>query len=263
MLNNTTTFTTIAGTILAFGMSVTNAEECPTTYNQLDSALTRSVKASGGPTNGGLDFHMWGTVVSIDGTVCAIAKSGDLLNYQWLGSRAISAQKASTAIFFSTPDLALSSANLYAPTQPGGSLFGLQLSNSVDPAVAYTGDSALYGTGNDPMVGLKPGGINVFGGGLALYDQNGTLVGAVGVSGDTSCADHNVATRVRNKLGLRNIPAGVNNGTDNIIYDAQAGNANGTLDGFEHPECGNNEVNVNNNNIQNFFLNNKVFEYSN
>ncbi len=95
----------------------------------------------------------------------------------------------------------------------------------------------------------------MFGGGLALYDSNGTLVGAVGVSGDTSCADHNIAMRVRNKLGFNNVPAGVNNGTDNIIYDTQAGNNNGALDGFEHPECGNNEVNVNNN-IQNFFLNN-------
>lgn len=255
-MNNSSTISVVCAAILSLGMNATIAAECPTiSHSNLTSALTRSVKASGGATNGGLDFNMWATVVSIDGTVCSIAKSGTLLNDQWLGSRSISAQKASTAIFFSTPDFALSSANLYAPTQPGGSLFGLQLSNPVNPTVAYAGDSVLYGTATDPMVGLKPGGINVFGGGLALYDSNGTLVGAVGVSGDTSCADHNIAMRVRNKLGYNNVPAGVNNGTDNIIYDAQAGNNNGALDGFEHPECGNNEVNVNNN-IQNFFLNN-------
>jgi uncharacterized protein GlcG (DUF336 family) len=32
----------------------------------------------------------------------------------------------------------------------------------------------------------------VFGGGLALYDDQG-IVGGLGVSGDSACADHNVA----------------------------------------------------------------------
>jgi uncharacterized protein GlcG (DUF336 family) len=50
------------------------------------------------------------------------------------------------------------------------------------------------------MVGKKIGGVNVFGGGLALYDGSG-VIGAVGVSCDTSCADHNIAWRVRKTLG--------------------------------------------------------------
>jgi hypothetical protein len=37
------------------------------------------------------------------------------------------------------------------------------------------------------MVGGRIGGVNVFGGGLALYDKHGQRVGGVGVSGDTSC----------------------------------------------------------------------------
>jgi uncharacterized protein GlcG (DUF336 family) len=37
------------------------------------------------------------------------------------------------------------------------------------------------------MVGQKIGGVNVFGGGLALYNKYRQVVGAVGVSGDTSC----------------------------------------------------------------------------
>lgn len=255
-MKKTSTLSALCAALLSAGINTASAAECPAiSYEQLTSALKGIVKPSGGRPNGGLDFNMWATVVSTDGTVCLLTKTGDLLNDQWLGSRSIAAQKASTAIFFSTPDFALSTANLYAPTQPGGSLFGLQLSNPVNPAVVYAGDSALYGTANDPMVGLKPGGINVFGGGLPLYDKNGTLVGAIGVSGDTSCADHNIATGVRFRLGFSNVPAGVNNGTDNIIYDAVAGNGNGKIDGFEHPECGGNEVNVNNN-IQNFILNN-------
>ena len=41
----------------------------------------------------------------------------------------------------------------------------------------------------------------MFGGGLAAY-KGGVKVGAVGVSGDTSCTDHMVAWRTRNTLGL-------------------------------------------------------------
>ena len=52
----------------------------------------------------------------------------------------------------------------------GGSLFGLQASNPVDTGVAYGGNPANYGQPNDPMVGGRIGGVNVFGGGLALYN---------------------------------------------------------------------------------------------
>jgi uncharacterized protein GlcG (DUF336 family) len=45
------------------------------------------------------------------------------------------------------------------------------------------------------MVGKQLGGGIVFGGGLALYSDN-DVVGGLGVSGDTSCADHNIAWRV-------------------------------------------------------------------
>lgn len=69
-------------------------------------------------------------------------------------------------------------------------MFGLQESNPVNTDVAYGGESSDYGTPDDFMVGKKIGGINVFGGGLPLYDSEGILIGAIGVSGDSSCADH-------------------------------------------------------------------------
>ena len=125
---------------------------------------------------------MWATVVDVDGTVCAVAFTGKAFTDQFLGSRVISAQKANTANAFSLDGLALSTANLYAPTQPGGSLFGLQEALPVDAAAAYAGEAETFGTANDPMVGKRIGGVNVFGGGLALYD--GEKIGAVGVSGD-------------------------------------------------------------------------------
>src|SRR3989454_2302576 len=103
--------------------------------------------------NGGFNLDMWPTVVNRDGLVCAVAFTGSDRGQQWPGSRVISAQKANTANAFSLPALALSTANLYTATQPGGSLFGLQLSNPVSTDVAYSGNPAQYGQANDPMVG--------------------------------------------------------------------------------------------------------------
>jgi uncharacterized protein GlcG (DUF336 family) len=191
--------------------------------------------------------------------VCAVAFTGNDRGAQWPGSRVISAQKASTANAFSldpssnsngsgqAAGLALSTANLYSAVQPGGSLYGLQASNPVDTAVAYRGPSSQYGTAQDPMVGYKIGGVNVFGGGLALYNSRHQLIGAVGVSGDTSCADHDIAWRTRHALGLDFLSgvAGVSGDParpDNIIYDIKPNPSGGTgisASGYGHPTCPN------------------------
>ena len=76
------------------------------------------------------------------------------------------------------------------------------------------------------------------GGGVALY-KNGKVVGAVGVSGDTSCADHHIGWRVRDNLGLDQMVgvggvSGDANRPDNIIYDISGGVSAG---GFGHPTC--------------------------
>jgi hypothetical protein len=93
------------------------------------------------------------------------------------------------------------------------------------------------------MVGGRIGGVNVFGGGLALYDASGVLVGALGVSGDSSCADHNIAWRTRNNLALDFVPGGVSGDParpDNIVYDitSQLGQQEGVSEsGWGHPAC--------------------------
>src|SRR5688572_10275613 len=199
----------------------------------------------------GLNNHMWATIVDRDGVVCAVAFSGTDRASQWGASRVISAQKASTAASLGLDStsssagsgqasgLALSTANLFSAEQPGGSLFGLQESNPVNVTVAYAPPYASYGTAKDPMVNGRIGGINVFGGGLALYAGGKRIVGGVGVSGDTSCADHNIAWRLRANLDLDHLMgvggvSGDKARPDNIIYDIANGVSKG---GFGHPQC--------------------------
>lgn len=244
----------------------------PADYATFKSKLVTAVQAVG---NGGLGFNMWATIVAKDGTVCAVAFSGTFASHQWLASRVISAQKATTANSLSLGTVsgassngkfALATANLYSAVQPGGSLYGLADSNPVAGAGAYgdridvtTGafigpaNTATYGTLTDPMMGQVIGGINVFGGGLALYDSK-KRVGGVGVSGDTSCTDHMVAWQLRNGLALDLLAtAGINGPAaafsadvthpDNIIWDITPNPSGGTgisTSGFGHPTCLNN-----------------------
>jgi uncharacterized protein GlcG (DUF336 family) len=222
------------------------------------AALKAALVAATQAETSGLNNHMWATVVNRDGIVCAVVFSGATRAAQWPGSRVISAQKANTANAFSldaasasngsgqAKGLALSTANLYSAVQPGGSLYGLQHSNPVDTDAAYeAGGSTAFGTTGDPMLNRAVGGVNVFGGGLGLYASGARLVGGVGVSGDTSCADHNIAWRVRQALNL-DFLAGVGGVSgdatrpDNIVFDIAdnaAGGSGISKGGFGHPKC--------------------------
>jgi uncharacterized protein GlcG (DUF336 family) len=173
-----------------------------------------------GDGNGGIfkPNRMWSAVVDRDGRLCSVTKLGDA----WPGSRAIAIAKAYTANGFSNDKLALSTANLYGATQPGGSLYGLNNSNPFD--ARFLAD----GTGQGRVLG----GVITFGGGVALY-VGGKVIGGLGVSGDSACADHAIAYRMRKLAGLDGIPAGVGAGnTDNILYAT-----NPVPVGFEHPHC--------------------------
>jgi uncharacterized protein GlcG (DUF336 family) len=171
--------------------------------------------------NGGIfsPNRMWSAVVDREGRLCSVIVIGDA----WPGSRAIAIAKASTANDFSNDALSLSTANLYAATQPGGSLYGLNNSNPFNPFFLK------QGTG----IGDVPGGIITFGGGVPLY-VGGKVIGGLGVSGDSACADHVIAFRMRRNVGLNKIPAGVGfNGTDNIEFPP----TNQEPSGFQHPHC--------------------------
>ena len=118
--------------------------------------------------------------------------SRDATRFSW----DVSAQKARTALFFSTTNRAYSartvgflSQSLYPPgivgTNPG-LFFGLQERFSIitpTPLVATNPvNGAIFTTSTSVNPNL-PNGITIFPGGFPLY-RNGVLIGAIGVSGD-------------------------------------------------------------------------------
>jgi len=190
----------------------------------------------------GFGLGMWATLMDTSGRVCYVysvdgekaAPNGGLSsgNNAWLGSRIISAQKANTANAFSLDELSIPTGAISVAVYPGGSLYGLQHSNPVDAARAYRGQASKHGTESDPLVNARPGGVNVFGGGIALYDVEGIKIGAIGVSGDTSCRDASMAFNTRMQLGLDNSP-----NPDVLTLVAEPN------DLFQQPLCGVNDPN--------------------
>ena len=82
--------------------------------------------------------------------------------------------------------------------------------------------------------------------GLGLYGSSKKAVGGVGVSGDTSCTDHNIAWRVRHELALDNLfgvggVSGDPSRPDNIVFDLvpNPGGPGHSAGGFGHPTCSN------------------------
>ena len=97
-------------------------------------------------------------VVDAGGNLKAFARQENA----WIGSIDIAQKKARTARFFDMP-----TGEIGKLSQPGGSLYNIEHSN---------------------------GGLITFPGGVPLKDADGTVIGAVGVSGSTVENDHAVAT---------------------------------------------------------------------
>jgi len=224
----------VAVFFLATAPSAMGASRCDglPTKGQLQAHLVNAAAGTGisGPLGpgtgaGGLfgGTRMWGAVVNRDGELCAFVTSTTDPTQTWPGSQAIAKAKAYTANAFSNELVPLSTARLYTLSQPGHSLFGLNNSNPFHSHVLAPPSGS--GGGN----GQIAGGIITFGGGVPLYDAGGEIIGGLGVSGDTACADHEIAKRVRDLAGLN--PGG-GPLADDIVYTAVDG---ASL--FAHPLC--------------------------
>jgi uncharacterized protein GlcG (DUF336 family) len=231
----------LAGTLLLIAVAAAVPGRAPGAdcgavpdHAKLRQALADAVK-QGRDANAGMGNQEWAATVDRDGIVCAVAFSGPDRSAEWPGSRLIAAEKASTANALSAPNFALSTANLWAGAQPGGSLYGLTTAAPPNPAAAFAGDPKDFGQPNDPLVGKPIGGVIVFGGGLALYASTGKIVGGLGVSGDTACTDHIIAWKMRHALALDAVPMGpAPGGNDNMILDVEGTRS---PSGFGHPTC--------------------------
>ncbi|MFN3623307.1 MAG: GlcG/HbpS family heme-binding protein [Hyphomicrobium sp.] len=93
----------------------------------------------------------------------------------WVGSIDIAIKKAKTAVFFGMP-----TGEIGKLSQPGKSLYGIEHSNE---------------------------GLITFPGGLPIVDDEGVLVGAIGVSGSSVENDHKVAAAGLKVVGVSELPA--------------------------------------------------------
>ena len=167
--------------------------------------------------------HEWAAVVDRTGRLCAIVTTDKDPTLAWPGSQGIAKAKAFTANAFSSDTAPMSTARLYTMSQPGRSLWGAGAGDPFNPECLDPADAA-------GGVGKVCGGVIAFGGGLPLY-RNQTKVGGLGLSGDTPCADHEIAKRVRDAAGL-NPPKGAT--ADDITYSSVDG-----ASVYTHPLCPN------------------------
>jgi uncharacterized protein GlcG (DUF336 family) len=118
-----------------------------------------------------LDTQMCIAVVDSGANLKAFMRMDDA----WVGSIDIAIKKATTACFFGMATGALGQLS-----QPGKPLYGIEHSND---------------------------GLITFPGGLPIVDEDGVLVGAIGVSGSTVDNDHEVAEAGVAVLGVSEMPA--------------------------------------------------------
>ncbi|HWE52183.1 MAG TPA: hypothetical protein VG273_20480 [Bryobacteraceae bacterium] len=224
-----------------------------------NAQLRKALIAARAAESSGLNAQEWATIVNRDGVVCAVAFTGyDATTQMGIGriSSAMRANAGNTFAFDSSSSsngagfaggLALSTANLYSATQPGGFVGELPNNYPVNQAAVFSKHVELFGTSSDPMIGQPIGGFMAIGGGLGLFAAGQTAVGGLGVAGDHSCTDHDIAWRTRNLLNfdhMNGFPplSGDPSRPDNIVYDITPNPAGGigtSASGLGHPKCPN------------------------
>jgi uncharacterized protein GlcG (DUF336 family) len=118
-----------------------------------------------------LDTQMCIAIVDSGANLKAFLRMDDA----WVGSIDIAIKKAKTAVFFGMP-----TGEIGKLSQPGKSLYGIEHSNE---------------------------GLITFPGGLPIVDEEGVLVGAIGVSGSAVENDHAVAQAGVKVVGVSDLPA--------------------------------------------------------
>jgi uncharacterized protein GlcG (DUF336 family) len=117
--------------------------------------------------------------IGVKSCIAVLDSGGNLKSFTrmddaWVGSIDIAIKKAKTACYFAMP-----SGEIGKLLLPGSPLYGIEHSND---------------------------GLITFPGGLPIVDDEGILIGAIGVSGDTVENDHIVAQAGINVAGVCDVP---------------------------------------------------------
>lgn len=204
-------------------------------HAELKAALREVVGAS---INGGAGLDFWGVIVDRDGIVRTVAFSGEQRDSQLPIGRVVTTLKASTVNNLSLNNFVVSNPQLTMPMQANGVFQDLQDAYPINNVV-FEGPARWFGTVRDPMIGHAVGGATALGGGLALYNEDREIIGALGIGGEVHpCADHNAAWILRHRLELDYLPEGIGfspTGDDNIIHDLDVNGVSAS--GFGSPEC--------------------------
>ena len=168
---NRTALLTVAALLATAGLVATAQQNQPsgdkpqpisTTDISLDQAMA-VIEAAKAEAEA-MDLKMDIAVVDAGGNLKAFAR----MDGAWLGSIDIAVKKAKTARYFDMP-----TGDIGELSQPGGPLYMIEVSND---------------------------GLITFPGGLPIKGEDGTVIGAVGVSGSTVENDEAVATAGREAL---------------------------------------------------------------
>jgi len=228
---------TIAATTLSVVLSLSSAsasDRLPT-HEELRDALRDVV---GTEINGGSGFHFYAVVVDRDGVVRRVVFSGENRGDQFPIARAVVAAKASTVNGLSLSNFVVSTSQLTSVVQANGVFQDLQDVPKLNDVI-YEGPARLYGTKRDPMIGHIVGGATSLGGAVALYNDDGEVIGGLGIGGESQpCADHVAVWIMRDRFGLDNLAPGIGGsptGDDNIIHDLDENGVSAS--GLGTPEC--------------------------
>ena len=117
--------------------------------------------------------------IGVKSCIAVLDSGGNLKSFTrmddaWVGSIDIAIKKAKTACYFAMPSGEIGKLSI-----PGYPLYGIEHSND---------------------------GLITFPGGLPIVDDEGILIGAIGVSGDTVENDHIVAQAGVNVAGVCDVP---------------------------------------------------------
>ncbi|MEE8458673.1 MAG: heme-binding protein [Phycisphaerales bacterium] len=146
-------------------MSQTLTELEPTSTLDINALQARAIIDGAILKSLELGANMDIAVVDVGGNLKAFLR----MDGAWLGSIDIAVKKARTARLFDMP-----TGDIGGLSQPGGPLYGIEHSN---------------------------GGLVTFPGGIPLRASDGTVIGAVGVSGSSVENDHAVAVAAGEAIG--------------------------------------------------------------